>query len=199
MFCCAACLHAKAPLNDGSQGYPPSLGGRGWAPFRWVILFFWHKVPPIPPRIDIMQTPPPKKSPPPPSAARATTGTGGSGGGLVRFAPNPKKRHAGTTHTCSSARRHLYSNRSTGGPVRYSKGSVGDHRSRESNHLLHGERWMRCHLSGCLLRGTGTWHREQPHRRTQPQHMQAPRHRPTSPPYVWLYVDLRKASTHWGF
>ena len=30
-------------------------------------------------------------------------------------------------------------------------------------------------------------------------HMQAPRRRPASPPSVWLYVDLRKASTHWGF
>ena len=61
------------------------------------------------------------------SAARATADTGGSGGGLVRFYTTPQKEHTGTTHThiCSSARRHLYSDRSTGGPVRYSKGSMG--------------------------------------------------------------------------
>ena len=38
---------------------------------------------------------------------------------------SPKKEHAGTTHTYSSARRYLYSDGSTGGPVRYSKGSMG--------------------------------------------------------------------------
>ena len=44
------------------------------------------------------------------------------------FAPPPPQKqteHAGTTHTCSSARRHLYPDRSTGGPVRYSKGLMG--------------------------------------------------------------------------
>ena len=40
-----------------------------------------------------------------------------------------KKKDMGTTHPCSSAHRHLYSNRSMGGLARYSKGSVGDHRS----------------------------------------------------------------------
>ena len=50
------------------------------------------------------------------------------------FLPPPplqkQMEHAGTTHTCSSALRHLYSDRSTGGPVRYSKGSMGGcHRS----------------------------------------------------------------------
>ena len=113
--------------------------------------------------------------------------------------PTLKKGHVGTTHTCSSARRHLYSNRLTGGPVRYSKGSVGDHRSRESNHLLHGKCRLRCHLSGCLLRGTVTRHRDQPHKRTHQPQMQAPWRHPPSPPPVWLYVDLRKSQYPVGF
>ena len=62
----------------------------------------------------------------------------------------------GTTHPCSSAHRHLYSNRSMGGLARYSKGSVGDHRSRGSNQLLHGARLVRYLRGGCLLRYTGT-------------------------------------------
>ena len=55
----------------------------------------------------------------------------------------------GATHPCSSAHRHLYSNRSTGGLVRYSRGSVGDHRSRGSNQLLRGARLVR-YLRGGL-------------------------------------------------
>ena len=84
----------------------------------------------------------------------------------------------------------LYSNRSTGGPVRYSKGSVGDHRSRESNHLLRGERRTRYHWSSCLLRGTGVQHMEQTHKThqcTHRPHMQAPRRCPPSSTLVWLY------------
>ena len=34
---------------------------------------------------------------------------------------------------------------------------------------------------------------------THLQHMQAPRRRPTSPPPVWLYVDLRKSRYPLGF
>ena len=62
----------------------------------------------------------------------------------------------GATHPCSSAHRHLYSNRSMGGLVRYSKGSVGDHRSRGSNQLLRGARLVRYLRGGCLLRYTGS-------------------------------------------
>ena len=102
----------------------------------------------------------------PPPATRATTDTGGSGGGLVRFTPHPRKtKHMGATHPCSSAHRHLYSNRSTGGHVRYSEGSVGDHRSRGSNQLLRGARRVRYLQGGCLLRYTGTRVTEQ----TRPQ------------------------------
>ena len=96
-------------------------------------------------------------NPPPPPATRATTVTGGSGGGLVHFTPHPSKtKHMGATHPCSSARRHLYSNRSMGGPGRYSKGSVGDHRSQGSNQLLRGARQVRYLQGGCLLRYNGT-------------------------------------------
>ena len=76
-----------------------------------------------------------------------------------------KTKHMGATHPCSSAHRHLYSNRSTGGLVRYSKGSVGDHRSRGSNQLLRGARRVRYLQGGCLLRYTGTRVTEQ----TRPQ------------------------------
>ena len=107
--------------------------------------------------------------PPPPPAARATTGTGGSGGGLVHFTPDPGKT-MGATRPCSSAHRHLYSNRSTGGPVRYSKGSVGDHRSRGSNQLLRGARRVRYLQGGCLQRCTGTQLTEQAHPTHQSTH-----------------------------
>ena len=113
--------------------------------------------------------------------------------------PQPQKGHAGTTPTCSSAPRHLYTNRSAGGPVRYSKGSVGGHRSQESNHPLHDKRRMRYHWSGCLLRGTGTRHTDQTHKFTHRPHMQAPRRRPPSSTSVWLYVDLRISLYPLGF
>ena len=49
------------------------------------------------------------------------------------FCPHDKNENASTTHTYSSARRHLYSDRSTGGPVRYSKGSMGGEASHRSS------------------------------------------------------------------
>ena len=52
-----------------------------------------------------------------------------------------------------------------GDNTRYSKGSVGDHRSRGSNQLLRGARLVRYLRGGCLQRYTGTRVTEQ----TRPQ------------------------------
>ena len=91
----------------------------------------------------------------------------------------------GATHPCSSAHRHLYSNRSTGGLVRYSKGSVGDHRSRGSNQLLRGARRVRYLQGGCLLRHTGTRITEQ----TRPQ--------PPPPPVLSVSLQYCASGSSW--